>query len=75
MVTETMQERADKIRPRIRKLMDWLAEKRPSMNFAEESEEISAAEALISARWLDYVSGGPDEPVKDAILKWARAHT
>lgn len=74
MVTETMQQRADRMRPRILKLWNWLAAKYPNVDWSDDSEEVRAAESLVSARWLDYVNGGPDEPVKDAVLKWGLAH-
>lgn len=73
-MVETMQQRADAILPRILTLTSWLAAKYPSMNWSESSEEITAADTLLSARYLDYKLGGPEEPVKDAILKWGRAH-
>lgn len=73
-MAETIEQRADRMRPRILKLWNWFAMKYPDADWSKDSEEIRAAETLVSARWLDYVSGGPDEPVKDAILKWGMAH-
>ena len=73
-MAETLQQRADAMRPRIRKLMDWLAWKYPNANWSRDSEEVLAAEALVTSRWLDYLNGGSDELVKEAILRWGQAH-
>jgi hypothetical protein len=69
-----MQQRTDAMRPRILKLWNWLAMKYPEVDWSRDSEEIRAAECLFNARFLDYINGGPDEPVKEAILIWGRAH-
>jgi len=75
VATSKMQERADEMRPRIARVINWALAKWDDLNLAApDDDEIKATEALFNAEWLNYVTGGPEEPVKEALLKWVEAH-
>lgn len=63
---DTIAERADAIYPRIRRLLEWWLGRNPGLELDLTAD--AASEARFNAAWLDYATGGPDEPVKQAVL-------